>query len=60
MRTYEARIYHDATIEHRIISAKNLEEATRAAFQIAYQLTGYGQTGYLEHVTVSPLKKKKG
>ena len=60
MRTYEARIYYNATIERRIISAKNLEEATRAAFQIAYKLTGYGETGYLEHVTVTPIKNKKG
>lgn len=60
MRTYEARIYYNATIERRVISAKNLDEANHEAFQIAYKLTGYGETGYLEHVSVTPLKKKKG
>lgn len=60
MRTYDVKIYHDATIEHRTITAKNMKEAMRAAFQIGYKLTGYGETGYLEHVIVTPIKKKKG
>jgi hypothetical protein len=60
VRTYEARIYYNATIYRRTITAKNLEEATRAAFQIAYKLTGYGETGYLEHVAVSPIKRRIG
>ena len=52
MRTYLATIYYNGTIHVQRIKAKNLVEANSAALKIGYQLTGYGEAGFLEHVSV--------
>ena len=52
MRKYIATIYYNATIHTEKIVAKNLQQANEIAFKIAYKLTGYGMTGFLEHVSV--------
>lgn len=59
MRKYKYRIYHDATITSGTIEAKNMDEAYDIARKKGYQITGYGETGFLEAVTVHPIKVKE-
>ena len=58
MRTYIALIYYDCKVHRERIEAKNMAEAQTLALRIGHKLTGYGQTGFLEHVTVRREIKK--
>ena len=59
MRKYVATIYYNATIHVEKITAKNLQQANDIALKIGYKLTGYGETGFLEHVSVRKDVSKK-
>lgn len=57
MRRYEYEIRIDATIKRGEIDGINKDDAYNKARNIAYRLSGYGETGFLESVIVRPVKK---
>lgn len=60
MRKYHTWIYCHLGIIYEVITAKNWEEAHTITLRKGYKLTEYGNVGYLERVSVQPVKKPRG
>lgn len=56
MRKYHTWIYCHLGVLYEIVEAKNYDEAHSATLHKGHVLTNYGNTGYLERVSVQPVK----
>ena len=59
MRKYHTWIYCHLGVLYEIVEAKNYDEAYSATLRKGHKLTQYGEIGYLERVSVQPVKARR-